>query len=268
MRPHYPNATLAAAVDPVLIQLGPLTIRWYGVMLATMIAVSMIVGYRLGPRLGVPTAVLDRTALTFTVVAFAGARLGYVLSHPGEFRNLLEIARVDRGGLTSHGAIVAGLLYLVWAARRYGISVWSLADVFGWSIPIGNIFVRFGNFMNGELYGDPTALPWGVRFPTAPDAPRHPLQIYEMVLAALILLWARGIAARRQFEGQVFWSIMVATSIGRVALDALRSDVRALGPLTMGQVPALILIVWGSAALFRGRARARQAARRPAAQTP
>jgi phosphatidylglycerol:prolipoprotein diacylglycerol transferase len=255
-------------VDPVLIQLGPLTIRWYGVMLATMIAVSMIVAYRIGPRLGVPTQVLDRTVLTCTIVAFAGARLGYVLSHPGEFHNLLEIARVDRGGLTSHGAIVAGLLYLVWAARRYGVSVWSLADVFGWSIPIGNIFVRFGNFMNGELYGDPTALPWGVRFPTAPDAPRHPLQIYEMVLAALILLWARGIAARRQFEGQVFWSIVVATSAGRVALDALRSDVRALGPLTMGQVPALIQIVWGGAALFRGRARARQAARRPAGQTP
>ncbi|MGQ0548576.1 MAG: prolipoprotein diacylglyceryl transferase [Armatimonadota bacterium] len=250
-----PNATLAAAVDPVIIQIGPLAIRWYGVMLATMIAVSMFVGYRYGPRLGVPTAVLDRTALTFTIVALVGARLGYVLSHPGEFGNPIEIIRVDHGGLTSHGAIAAGLLYLVWAARRYGVSVWSLADVFGWSIPIGNVFVRFGNFANGELYGDPTTLPWGVRFPTAPDAPRHPLQIYEMLLAGIILFWARRIAANRRFEGQVFWTIVVATSLGRVVFDALRSDLRALGPLTLGQIPALLLIGWGAVVLLRRRYR-------------
>ncbi len=79
----------------------------------------------------------------------------------------------ERGGLTSHGAIAAGLLYLVWAARRYGISVWTFADAFDWTNPIGNVFVRIGNFINGELYGNPTALPWGVRFPTSPDLPRQ-----------------------------------------------------------------------------------------------
>ncbi len=242
-------------MDPVLFQIGPLTIRWYGVMLAATIAVSMLVGYRYGPRFGVSHAVLDRTALTFTIVALVGARLGYVLSHPAEFRTLIEIVRVDHGGLTSHGAIAAGLLYLIWAARRYGVSVWSLADVFGWSIPIGNVFVRFGNFANGELYGDPTTLPWGVRFPTAPDAARHPLQIYEMLLAGVILLWARRLAANRRFEGQVFWTIVVATSIGRIVFDALRSDVRAVGPLTLGQIPALVLIGWGVAVLLRERRR-------------
>lgn len=242
-------------MDPVLIQIGPFAIRWYGVMLAATIAVSMIVGYRYGPRFGIPTAVLDRTALTFTIVALVGARLGYVLSHPAEFKNLIEIVRVDHGGLTSHGAIAAGLLYLIWAARRYRVSVWSLADVFGWSIPIGNVFVRFGNFANGELYGNPTTLPWGVRFPTAPDAPRHPLQIYEMLLAGAILLWARHVAANRRFEGQVFWTIVVATSVGRVLFDALRSDVQIIGPLAMGQIPALVLIAWGVVALVRGKNR-------------
>lgn len=242
-------------MDPVLIQFGPLAIRWYGVMLATTIAARMLVAYRYGPRLGVSTAVLDRTVFTFTIAAVIGARLGYVVSHPAEFRNLVEIVRVDHGGLTSHGAIAAGLLYLVWAARRYGVSVWTLADTFGWSIPIGNVFVRFGNFANGELYGDPTTLPWGVRFRTAPDLPRHPLQIYEMLIALVILIGARKIAAHRRFEGQVFWSIVVATSIGRVFLDALRSDLRAVGLLTLGQIPALLLIGWGTVALLRGRNR-------------
>lgn len=246
-------------MDPVLIQIGPLAIRWYGVMLAATIAVSIVIAYRIGPRFGVSTPVLDKTIVTFVIVALAGARLGYVLSHPAGFRNLVEIIRLDHGGLTSHGAIAAGLLYLAWAARRHGISVWSLADTFGWAIPIGNILVRFGNFANGELYGDPTTLPWGVRFPTAPDLPRHPLQIYEMIFAAIILLAVRKIALNRRFEGQVFWTIVVATSIGRLFLDALRSDVRAVGWLTLGQIPAVLLIAWGAWALFQGGARAKRA---------
>lgn len=251
-------------MDPVIVQIGPVAIRWYGVMLATTIAVSIVVGGRYARRFGLAQAILDRTIFGFTVAALLGARLGYVLSHPAEFRDLVEIVRIDHGGLTSHGAIVAGLLYLAWAARRYRVSVWALADVFGWVIPIGNVFVRFGNFMNGELYGDPTTLPWGVVFPTAPGAPRHPLQVYEMLIAMVILVWVRRIAARRRFEGQVFWFILLATSLGRVFLDALRSEARALGVLTLGQIPALALIVWSAVALLRGG----RPAPRPAAQTP
>jgi phosphatidylglycerol:prolipoprotein diacylglycerol transferase len=251
-------------VNPVIIEIGGFAIRWYGVMLATTIAVSVIVGGRYARRFGIAQAILDRTIFGFTVAALVGARLGYVLSHPAEFRDLVEIVRIDHGGLTSHGAIAAGLLYLAWAARRYNVSLWALADIFGWVIPIGNVFVRFGNFMNGELYGDPTTLPWGVVFPTAPGAPRHPLQIYEMLLAVVILAWARRIAARRRFEGQVFWSIILATSVGRLLLDALRSDVRALGVLTLGQIPALVLIAWSAVALLRGG----RLGPRPAAQMP
>jgi phosphatidylglycerol:prolipoprotein diacylglycerol transferase len=239
---------------PVIVQLGPIAIRWYGVMLATTIVLSLAVAYRVGPRLGVPAAVLDRTATTAVVVMFVGARLGYVLAHPAQFLPApWAVVRVDQGGLSSHGAIAAGFLYAAWAARRTGVALWRFADTFGWAIPIGNIFVRFGNFMNGELYGDPTGLPWGVVFPAAPDAPRHPLQIYEMLLAVLILLWARRVAARPRFPGEVFWNVVVPTSVGRLAFDALRSEVRALGPLTLGQLPALVLVAWGAWALRRGR---------------
>ena len=238
-------------MNPVIFELGPFAIRWYGVLLATTIAVSMVVAYRYGPWFGITTPVLDKTTVTFTIAALIGARIGYVVSHPAEFHRVLDIIRVDRGGLTSHGAIAAGLLYLVWAARRYGISAWTFADAFGWAIPIGNVFVRIGNFINGELYGNPTTLPWGVRFPTSPDLPRHPLQLYEALFAILIMLYARRVAAHRRFEGQVFWVIMVLTSVGRVFLDALRSEVRAFGPFTLGQIPAVMLIVWGVWTLTR-----------------
>jgi phosphatidylglycerol:prolipoprotein diacylglycerol transferase len=241
-------------MDPVIVQIGPIAVRWYGVLLAATIGISMLVGYRMGPRFGVFADVLDRVATALVIVALIGARVGYILSHPGEFSTLVDLVRIDRGGLTSHGAVAAGLLYLAWAARRYRLSTWTLADVAGWAIPIGNVFVRIGNFINGELYGDPTALPWGVRFPTAPDAPRHPLQLYEAVLAVAIMLYARRVAARPRFAGQVFWTIMVPTSVGRVLFDVLRSDARALGVLTLGQIPALVLIVWGLWALRRGAA--------------
>ncbi|MDR7543025.1 MAG: prolipoprotein diacylglyceryl transferase [Armatimonadota bacterium] len=243
-----------AAMDPVIVQIGPVAIRWYGVLLAATVGVSLLVAYRVGPRFGVSPDVLDRTAITFVIVALIGARVGYILSHPAEFSTLVDLVRIDRGGLASHGAIATGLLYLAWAGRRYRLSTWTLADVASWAIPIGNVFVRIGNFINGELYGDPTALPWGVRFPTAPDAPRHPLQLYEALLAAAILLCARRVAARPRFAGQVFWTIMVPTSVCRVLFDALRSDARALGLLTLGQLPALALAIWGVWALRRGAA--------------
>lgn len=240
-------------MDPVIVEIGPLAIRWYGVMVALTVVVGMAVAYRIGPRMGVSHEIVDRTVFGFAAVALIGARLGYVVSHPREFGTLVNIIRIDLGGLTSHGAIAAGLLYLAWAGRRYGVSTWSLTDVYGWTIPIGNIFVRLGNFINGELYGDPTALPWGVRFPAAPELPRHPLQIYEMVLAGVILVVAGRVACHRRFEGQVFWTIVAATSAGRLVFDLMRSEVRIAGWLTMGQVPAIVLVAWAAAALWRGR---------------
>jgi phosphatidylglycerol:prolipoprotein diacylglycerol transferase len=229
----------------VLIQFGSFVIRWYGVMMATTILVSLWLAYRWGPRFGVDRPLIDRIAWWLIIALFVGARLGYVVSHPAEFRDPLEILRVWHGGLSSHGAIAAGLLFVLLIARRTGRSMWSLADTFAWTIPLGNIFVRFGNFANGELYGDPTTLPWGFRFPTVPGGPRHPLQLYEMLLAAIILLVASPIARRRAFPGQVWWGIVVLTSVGRVLLDLLRSEMRLWGILTAGQIPAVLLIVAG-----------------------
>lgn len=249
-------------MNPVIVHLGPIAIRWYGVMLATTIVVGIYVGGRFARRFGIPASVYDAIAVPFTLVALIGARIGFVISHPSLFASPLEVVRIDRGGLASHGAIASGLLYLVWAARRYSVPMWALADAIGWAIPIGNVFVRIGNFINGELYGNPTSLPWGVRFPGAGDAPRHPLQVYEMLLAGIILLVARRVAIRRRFDGHVFWTIMVLTSIGRVAFDALRSDLRAVGVFTLGQIPAVLLIVWGAIALLNG------AARPPAVRAP
>ncbi len=244
-------------MDPVLYQLGPFVIRWYGVMMALTILTGTVMALRLGPRLGVPAEEIDRLALPFVLLAFVGARLGYVISHPAEFTSVVEFVRIDRGGLTSHGAIAGGFAALWWASRRRGLPLWSLADTTVWAVPLGNIFVRFGNFMNGELYGDVTTLPWGVTFPGV-AGPRHPLQFYEMFFAVIILAVALSVVGRRRFPGELFWTVVVLTSIGRIVLDLLRSEDRVFWVITLGQIPAAILIVIGVWFLVRQSSRAEQ----------
>lgn len=245
----------------MLFHFGPLTIRWYGLMMAATILVSAAMSLRFGPRLGIPAAEIDRLILPFVLLAFLGARLGYVLSHPAEFTSAIQILRVDHGGLTSHGAIAGGFAALWWASRRRGLPLWSLADAAVWVVPIGNILVRFGNFMNSELYGDVTALPWAVRFPGVPGA-RHPLQFYEMLFALIIVAVALPLVWRRRFPGQVFWTVIVLTSLGRIFLDLLRTEDRVWWVLTLGHIPAVLLLVIGTWVLIRA-TRPRQSSQTP-----
>jgi phosphatidylglycerol:prolipoprotein diacylglycerol transferase len=231
-------------VDPVLVQWGPVVIRWYGVMMAVTIVLAVWAALRVGPRVGIPAEEIDRLVVPVVLLAFLGARVGYVLSHPSQFTSLGEVLRVDRGGLTSHGALAGGAAALWWAARRRRLDFWSLADAAVWAVPLGNIFVRWGNFMNGELYGDPTTLPWGVTFPGVPS-PRHPLQIYEMLWAAVVLALTWPRIGRRRFAGELFWTVITLVSAGRIAWDLLRSDDRVVWVITLGHIPAAALLVAG-----------------------
>ncbi|MCS7172979.1 MAG: prolipoprotein diacylglyceryl transferase [Armatimonadetes bacterium] len=245
---------MLAAMDPVLVQIGPIVLRWYGAMMALAILLGLWLSGRMAPLFGIPVEVVDRHGIPFILWLFAGARLGYVVSHPGPFlANPVEILRIDRGGLASHGAIAAGLLYAWWLGRREGISPWSFTDLCAVWIPLANLLVRFGNFMNGELYGDRTSLPWGVVFPTAPDGPRHPLQLYEMLTSAILFGLVLRWTDRRRYPGEVFWKTMVFLSGVRFLLDLLRSQDRVIGFLTLGQVAALVLLASGVYVLARHR---------------
>lgn len=240
-------------MDPILIQVGPVAVRWYGVMMAVSILLGIWLTRRAAPRVGLPEDLPDRVALSFVVTLLVGARLGYVLSHPAPYLDSpLEILRVDRGGLSSHGAIAAGLVYARWLARREAIPMWSFTDACAAWIPLANALVRWGNFMNGELYGDPTSLPWGVVFPTAPDAPRHPLQLYEMATSLVLFALVQGWLRRRRFPGEVFWQTVGVMSAVRFILDLLRSEVRVLGPFALGQLAALLLLLASAVFLWTG----------------
>jgi phosphatidylglycerol:prolipoprotein diacylglycerol transferase len=253
-------------MHPVLVKLGPFLLRWYGVMMGLALLLSVPLTAHFGEQFGIARPLLmDSLAFPFLATLLVGGRAGYVLFHPQEFAgDPLAVIRPPYAGLSSHGAIAFGLIFLAWWSRRHRVPLWRLADAATPAMLVAIILVRWGNFMNGELYGDPTRLPWGIVFPEVPGGPRHPLQLYEMAGTALILLWALRTAARRPFDGALFWPAMVASSVQRFLLDLLRSEDRTTLFLTWGQVAALVLILYGAWFLWdRSRGKPARAGPRP-----
>ncbi len=241
-------------MHPILFQFGPFTLRWYGVMMGLALFLSVPITAHFGERFGIPrTLITEHLAVPFLASLLVGARLGYVFSHPGEFlSDPLAVIRPPYAGLASHGSIAAGLVFLWWWCRRHAVPLWRVVDAMAPAVLVAIILVRWGNFMNGELFGDPTWLPWGIAVPGVPGGPRHPLPLYEMAGTAVILAWIVWLARRRAFDGAVFWSAIVASSVLRFLLDLLRSDDRTAVFLTLGQMAALVLIVWGAWFLWNG----------------
>lgn len=243
-------------MHPILFKAGPFVLRWYGAMMGLALFLSIPVTAHFAERFGIARRlIVDSLSFPFLATILIGARFGYVVSHPQDFAgDPLAIIRPPYAGLASHGAIAFGLAFLAWWCPRHGVSVWRVVDAMTPALLLAIILVRWGNFMNGELYGDPTTLPWGIAFPGVPGGPRHPVQLYELIGTALILAWVLWAAGRARFDGSLFWSAIVASSVLRFLLDLLRSDDRTVLFLTWGQMAALVLIVWG-ALFLRSRTR-------------
>jgi phosphatidylglycerol---prolipoprotein diacylglyceryl transferase len=188
-------------LNPVLVDLGPLQIRWYAVMYALSFIIAYYLICYLAPKRGVP---LDRDGVGNLVLylaagVFFGGRLGYVLFYnlPYYLQHPAQIVTVWDGGMSFHGGLigvtVAGLLF----SRKRGISFWSLTELVVPVAPLGLFLGRLGNFINGELWGRPSNVPWAMIFPRASlvhgvMVPRHPSQLYEAILEGLVLftiLW-------------------------------------------------------------------------------
>ena len=190
-------------IDPVLVQIGPLAIRWYSLAYI----VGLLAGWRYcvhltslldnryvsGPTTrDIPMARdMDDFLLWATLGIILGGRLGYVffympgyfMDHPG------EILMLWRGGMSFHGGFLGVVLAALLFAHLRHIRLLTLADLLAAAAPIGLFLGRVANFINGELFGRPTDLPWGVVFPGGGPAPRHPSQLYEAVLEGMVL-WA------------------------------------------------------------------------------
>ncbi|MGH2349424.1 MAG: prolipoprotein diacylglyceryl transferase [bacterium] len=222
-----------------MIHLGPFMINWHGVLTVAGILAGLAVSQRAAVRLGQSRDVISRLAPFLIIAAVVGGRIAYVLSHFGEFAgNLWQVIRIDQGGLGSHGALLFGVLTVYVFARRYGLSAERLLDALAPAVPINYLAMRIGNFLIGELYGDPTSRPWGVVFPDTTD-PRHPAQLYDALGQVVALAVLYGLMRRPRRPGELAWITLILTSAVRLVSDLFRTELRVAGPFTLGQLAAL-----------------------------
>lgn len=244
------------AFDPVAFSLGPLAVRWYGLMYLAGFAAAWWLGVR---RIGAGRAPVTRRQfddLLFAAIigVILGGRLGYVLFYKPVYylTHPLEIFAVWQGGMSFHGGFLGVLLAMVFIARRNGLRWLDVMDFVAPLCPIGLATGRLGNFLNGELWGRATDLPWGMVFRGAGALPRHPSQLYEMALEGIVLfaiLW--WFSSRPRPRGQVSALFLIGYGTARFVCEFAREPDEFLGFLalgfTMGQWLSLPMIAAGIA---------------------
>jgi len=177
-------------IDPVLLELGPLEIRYYGVFFALGLFLAYSLARHICKRQKLSSETLDNLALYLIIGLVIGARLGHIVFYELDYylANPSQIIQIWNGGLASHGAAIGVFLaYALFLWRNKKVNFWDYADAISIVTTLPIIFVRLGNFFNSEIVGRPTDLPWAVTFPRVDEIPRHPSQLYESLLGLLIL---------------------------------------------------------------------------------
>lgn len=246
-------------IDPVLLHLGPLQVRWYGLMYILGFAASyLLVKFQLKER-SFPELHKNFENLNIVLIIslILGGRLGYVL-----FYNLAyylehpwEIPATWTGGMAFHGAAIGLFLGGLWFCRKKKIDFFRAADIYMVTIPIGLGLGRVGNFINGELFGRPSELPWSMVFPGGGPVPRHPSQLYEAFfegLVVFVLLWS---LRNKPYEDHRLWPhgslvalFFIAYGVLRFLIEYTREpdpQIGLVGPFSMGQILCTLMILAG-----------------------
>ncbi|MEM4240011.1 MAG: prolipoprotein diacylglyceryl transferase [Candidatus Woesearchaeota archaeon] len=238
------------ALNPVLVQLGPLQIRWYGLMWA--LAFLFVYWYvRRSARQGaLKLSDNDVDILMVWLVAgvIIGARLLEVFLWDWKYysANPAEIIAIWHGGLSFHGGLAGGIIAGYFFARSRKIPFLRLCDACIVPIALGQAFGRIGNFINGELFGRITSVPWAVKFPGA-EGYRHPSQLYEAAYDIVIFIVLLLLAGKKRQDGFIFALFLVLYSIFRFATEFFREPTSYVLGLTLGQalcVPMLAAGIW------------------------
>lgn len=252
-------------IDPVLISIGPLSIHWYGLGYVAGILFSWWYSKKLvsTPRLWANNTApmkpedLDDFLVWAAVGVVLGGRVGYILFYDLQryLANPLDILAVWQGGMSFHGGMLGTILAMVLFARSRGIPAWSLLDVVAAGVPVGLGLVRIANFINSELWGRPTDVPWAFVFPNGGPEPRHPSQLYEAGLEGIVLfaalawlVWGVKKLKRPKFVGGAF---IAGYGLSRITVEFFREPDAQIGYLlgtswlTMGMVLSLPMVLAG-----------------------
>ncbi len=241
----------------VLVALGPVMVHWYGIMYALAFLLGMSMLPRLLKTARITLTVQDRETLVlwlFLGVLFGG-RLGFVLFYGGSYflQNPEKVLAVWEGGMSSHGGVIGVVLALIIFAVRKRVDFFRIADVIVIPAAIGLAFGRFGNLINGELYGTVTALPWGMHFPGVEGA-RHPTQIYailkDLFIAAACFLHFSRYAHRNIPSGRTAGLFLIMYGTLRFIVEIFReqpygyTDILGLS-LSRGQLLTIPIVLGG-----------------------
>jgi phosphatidylglycerol:prolipoprotein diacylglycerol transferase len=251
-------------IDPVLIRIGPLAIHWYGIgyivgiLFGWWYAKRLIANGRLWPAGQSPMKPedIDDFLLWAAIGIVAGGRVGYVLFYDLQryIANPGDIVAIWQGGMSFHGGLLGTLLAMVLFAWRRRIPVWSLFDVISAGVPVGLGLVRVANFINSELWGKLTSVPWAVEFPNGGPFPRHPTQLYEAGLEGLVLFLVLRLLTHRFLKlgspGFVCGTFVAAYGVVRIFIEFFREPDQQLGYLfggwlTMGMVLSVPMVIVG-----------------------
>jgi phosphatidylglycerol:prolipoprotein diacylglycerol transferase len=233
----------------IAFQIGPIVIRWYGILMATSIVVGLWLGYRQAKREGLPADDIVSVGQWAILAGLVGARLYEVIFNWDYYgRYPSKIVAVWEGGLAMHGGLIVGPLVGMWLARRWNVPILRGLDVTGPSMVLGQAIGRWGNFFNEEAFGRPTDLPWKL-YISPEHRPLgyaqyeyfHPTFLYESIwdFAVFLMLvgWLRPRLRGR--PGALFFAYIGLYSIGRFAIEALRLDSFWLGSLRVPQLASV-----------------------------
>ena len=248
-------------IDPILASFGPIAIRWYGLMYS----LAFLLGW---PLLAARAARGKKPVLTpehlgdFMVWILGGVvlggRLGYILFYQADYylAQPMAIFRIWEGGMSFHGGLLGVLVACAWFGRRRGVHFLTLTDMLAPVVPLGLFLGRVGNFINGELWGRTTDLPWAMVFPGAGSEPRHPSQLYEAGLEGVFLFLLLHLLGRRpRPAGFLSGFFLLGYGTGRFFVEFAREPDPHLGylflQLTMGQWLTIPMILLGMAIIAR-----------------
>ncbi|MCI5149662.1 MAG: prolipoprotein diacylglyceryl transferase [Candidatus Electrothrix sp. MAN1_4] len=253
-------------IDPILFSIGPLHVRWYGLMyIIGFLACYLLVSYQ-AKKFKWDQLIEHQDNLNIAIIAgvILGARLGYVLFYnlPYFLHHPLEIFATWQGGMSFHGGALGVVIALAVYSRRHQLDPWKVLDIYTVTAPIGLGFGRIGNFINGELYGRTTEVPWGMVFPHGGALPRHPSQLYEAVLEGAVLFiilwslkgrpWQIGQDGRQMKNwphGSIAALFAIFYGVFRYTVEFVREPDAHLGTvflgMTMGQILSVALVGLG-----------------------
>ena len=254
---HHPQ------FDPIALQIGPLAIHWYGLMYLLGFALVWLLGNHLIKQGRAPFEKKSLEDLIFYCVlgVVVGGRLGYAFFYQPDYylqpKHWLHILYVWEGGMAFHGGLLGVIAVLAWFSRSRQLPFLAVSDFLAPLIPLGLAAGRLGNFINGELWGRPTDLPWGMVFPQAMDGvARHPSQLYQMGLEGVslfIILWL--FSSKDRPRGQVSGLFLMGYGVFRFMVEFSREPDAYLGllwaQLSMGQLLSLPMILLGAIIFYR-----------------